>query len=631
MSRTVRIAAICGWMAVATVAVGPPAGAIAEQASQPAAPAAGRLDVGRYHACGVLSDASVRCWGYGGDGALGYAGTSSVGDDESPGAAGPVDLGAGRTATALSAGAVHTCALLDGGAVRCWGFGGNGRLGYAATDAVGDDDPPGAAGPVDLGDGRTAKAITAGRAHTCAILDDGTVRCWGFGFDGRLGYGTTDSVGDNEAPGSVGPVRLGDGRTATAITAGESHTCALLDDRTVRCWGFGSNGALGYGSTDAVGDNETPDAAGPVRLGGPAVAVTAGAFHTCALLDDGTVRCWGFGGNGRLGYANTQSIGDDESPAAAGPVALGRPAVAISAGNDHTCALLDDGTVRCWGLGANGRLGYASTNSIGDDEAPGSVGPVDLGADRRGSAVSAGGASTCARLDDQSVRCWGTGANGILGSCSTNSIGDDEVPGAAGPVELGAPGSPGAGCAGVPAAPPPASGVAAPGPAPPPSPSGLRPAAPRDGAQLAQTARAVALRACVRRTARRSRRGRRSCLERYGRTPGRVTTLRVKAVGARRVALRFRAVGTDGSRAPVARRYVVKQSRRPIRGAGDFARARALCKGACSFDVAAIGASVVLDVTDLSRRSAYYYSVAARDNVSARIGRRSATVRARTR
>ncbi|MBW3536082.1 MAG: hypothetical protein KY453_12855, partial [Gemmatimonadetes bacterium] len=102
----------------------------------------------------------------------------------------------------------------------------------------------------------------------------------------------------------------------------------------------------------------------------------------------------------------------------------------------HTCALLDDGNVRCWGYGAHGRLGYTRTNDIGDDETPGSVGPVDLGAGRTAVAVSAGGRHTCARLDDGSVRCWGAGFTGRLGYCDERDIGDDETPASVGPVDL---------------------------------------------------------------------------------------------------------------------------------------------------------------------------------------------------
>ena len=456
-----------------------PAGAGAEQASQPGSVAAAGLDVGQHHSCAILAGGGVRCWGYGADGQLGYTNTIAIGDDETPGSAGPVDLGQGRFATAISAGYVHTCALLDDRSVRCWGYGGDGRLGYVNTQNVGDDETPGSAGPVDLGQGRFATAITAGFGHTCALLDDGSVRCWGYGENGALGYANALSIGDDETPGSVGPVDLGQGRTATAISAGGDFTCAILDDRSVRCWGLGLDGRLGYGDTLRVGDDETPGSAGPVDLGTgrAARAISAGARGACALLDDATVRCWGEGREGALGYGDGKYVGDNETPGLFGPVDLGsgRTATAISAGR-HSCAVLNLGSVRCWGANVRGQLGYGRTDRIGDDEFPGSVGPVDLGPGRTATAVSAGELHTCARLDDDSVRCWGYGANGRLGYCDERDIGDDETPASAGPVNL----STAAVCAApAPAAPAPAAPApAAPAPAEqaaPPRPAGEGP------------------------------------------------------------------------------------------------------------------------------------------------------------
>ena len=395
------------------------------------------VSAGLAHTCALLDDGTVRCWGAGANGRLGYGNTNSIGDNEAPGSAGPVDLG-GREAVAVSAGDSHTCALLDDGAVRCWGLGGSGRLGYGNEDDIGDNETPASAGPVDLGAGREAVAVSAGGGHTCALLDNGTVRCWGFGGAGRLGYNNTDDIGDNETPGSVGPVDLG-GREALAVSTGAAHSCALLENGTVRCWGFGNAGRLGYGNANSIGDNETPGSVGPVQLGGEAVAVSAADSHTCALLDDGNVRCWGFGGDGRLGYGNANSIGDNELPSSVGPVDLGREAVAVSGGFAHTCALLDNGTVRCWGFGGNGRLGYGNSNSIGDNEAPGSAGPVDTGSPHGAgaTATSAGDDHSCALLDDGTVRCWGRGASGRLGYGNTDNTGDNETPGSVGPVDLG--------------------------------------------------------------------------------------------------------------------------------------------------------------------------------------------------
>ena len=442
-----------------------PGAAVAEQASEPGSPAAGQLAVGLYHSCALLAGGQVRCWGFNSSGQLGYGSTSTVGATQTPASVGPVDLGAGRSATEVSAGDVHTCALLDNRTVLCWGFGGDGRLGYGNTSNIGDKQTPGSVGPVSLGG--AAKAITAGGAHTCAILNDGSVRCWGFGGayqmnsggDGRLGYGNTSNVGDTPAttPDKEGPVYLGTGRTAVAISAGNSHTCAILDNGDVLCWGFGADGRLGYGDTNAVGSTPQtlPGNHGVVPLGGhKATAISAGDSHTCAILDDGSVRCWGFGGNGELGYGNPANAGNTPAttPDKEGAVYLGanRHAVAISAGGAHTCAILDNGSVLCWGYAADGRLGYGNTSNAGDTPAttPGQLGPVDLGSGRTAVAISAGGSHTCAQLDNGAVRCWGYGGDGRLGYCNENDVGNSLTPGSAGPVNL-LPGDGGVPCAPV--------------------------------------------------------------------------------------------------------------------------------------------------------------------------------------
>ena len=634
-----------------------PGGAAADQASQPSSPEAGMIATGNFHSCAVIAG-TVRCWGYGGDGALGYGNTQSIGDDEDPEAAGPVALGAGRTAVAVAAGSVHTCALLDNGAVRCWGFAGNGRLGYGNLDNIGDDEKPADVPPVSFGPGRTAKAIAAGSGHTCAILEDDSVRCWGFNLDGRLGLGNVDSVGDDEHPAQSPAVKLGAGRTAKAITAGGSHTCALLDNGAVRCWGFGGDGRLGYGKIADVGrfEDTTPDTVGPVNLGQNATAISAGFGHTCAILADSSLRCWGFAGDGRLGYANVSSIGDDEQPVSAGPVNVGGPVKAISSGFEHTCAVFKDGNVRCWGFGALGNLGYANTQTIGDDEVPSSVGPVALG--RPAAAVSAGQRHTCARLDDGSVRCWGSANNGRLGYCNEIRIGDDESPASAGPVAFGQPGIPGAGCPFVAPPPAPPAGDIAVTPARPSPPAAVVPGPDRLSTLLvAERARAAKYRSCLRSAKRRFtadlRRARRvvgargrllqrrlarasntrrraGCVKRYGRRPGRVRDLKAMATGGGKVKLSFTVVGSDSGKAPAARVYVVKQSLKPIRTARDFSRAAVLCKGRCAFDgLTSIEATAELEITELVPRRLYHYAVAARDNVSSRVGPRSRSVAVR--
>lgn len=393
------------------------------------------IGIGEYHMCSMLDNGRVRCWGQNFSGQLGYGNTTAIGDDETAGAAGPVNLGPVEGAVETATGASHSCALFADGTVRCWGLGSSGQLGYASTSNIGDDENVGSAGPVDLG-GRSAVEIATGASHTCALLDDGAVRCWGLGSSGQLGYGNTVNVGDDELPSTGEPIALG-GLNALAITAGGDHTCAVLATGIVRCWGSNGSGQLGYANTTTIGDNESPAAAGPVALGGSATAISAGQSHTCATLSDGTSRCWGSGASGRLGYGNTFAIGDNENPSLAGAVSLGRSAAVVSAGGSHSCAPLDNGTVRCWGLAASGQLGYASTTDIGDTELPSTAGPVNLGSGRSGLAVSTGKSHTCAVLENGTLRCWGLSSSGQLGYGNTTTIGDNETPAFVGPVDVG--------------------------------------------------------------------------------------------------------------------------------------------------------------------------------------------------
>jgi alpha-tubulin suppressor-like RCC1 family protein len=656
----------------AAAAVALPSGSSAELASEPTNPAAGQLDAGQSFSC-ALQSGQVRCWGFNREGELGLGHGNTIGDDETPSAANPVDLGAGRTATSVSAGDFHTCAVLDASVadsrLRCWGFGQNGRLGTGNEDSIGDTESPASIPTVNLGAGRSAKAVTAGGSHTCAILDDDTVRCWGYAYYGELGYGNPDpdpatpdiepnplDIGDDETPASVGPVNLGAGRTAKAIAAGSLHTCAILDNNTVRCWGRNGDGELGYGNVTNVGDRDIPASAGPVDLGAgrTAKAIAAGVAQTCAILDNGSVRCWGLGADGRLGTGNTLKIGDDETPGMVPPVDLGpgRTARAIAIGNGFACALLDDNSVRCWGFGLDGRLGYGNKLTIGDNESPGSFGPVSLGTGRSAAAVALGDRHACARLDDGNVRCWGYGANGRLGHCSDENIGDDELPSVIGPVDLGVPGIGAASCAdsggdG-------GGGGTTPKPAPP-KPITPGPATP-DTALIAERSRRASFRSCLSRVARHARREiraarrlsgqrkararrhikrhrsrlKRACIRRHGRTPGRVTGLTAEG-GKRRIVLTFTAPGTDGGKPPAARTYLVKQSRRPIRSSRSFRKAQTLCKGRCHIpSITKVGGTVTLAITDLGRRKTYYYAVAARDNVTRKLGRRSKPAKAKT-
>jgi len=285
--------------------------------------------------------------------------------------------------------------ILDGGALRCWGYGATGALGYGNTNTIGDDETPASIGNVDVGG--PVKQVAAGdyanprapngSGHTCALLVNGEVRCWGSGALGQLGYGNTDTIGDDETPAQVGAVDVGG--PVAQIAAGTSHTCALLVDGAVRCWGSNYRCALGEPGGETIGDDETPASVGDIEIGGPALQVAVGDGHTCVLLTDGRVRCWGMGENGQLG--DGESTADVCAPSAT-TVDIDGGVVQLSTSGHHTCALLASGAVQCWGRSR-------TWSSFG-------------GTARQ---VSAGGLHSCVVLANGAVRCMGSDMFGVLG------------------------------------------------------------------------------------------------------------------------------------------------------------------------------------------------------------------------
>ncbi len=274
------------------------------------------------------------------------------------------------------------------------------------------------------------REVHVGSFHTCVLTRAGGVRCWGGATNGELGLGSTDNIGDDELPSSAPNVDLGG--AATQLAVGYQHSCALLDSNELRCWGTNTFGQLGYGHTDTIGDDETPASQPPVQLGAGAIAqIALGRFHTCALFDDGRVRCWGVGTTmvnpsaGPLGYGIPDAIGDDEPPESAGDVPVGASVSAIALGMNHSCALTDAGDLRCWGDGRDGQLGYGDALSSGINNTPADTGdmPVGMPVD----AVEPGSGTTCILVADGTLRCIGYNGNGALGLGNTEDLGDDEL------------------------------------------------------------------------------------------------------------------------------------------------------------------------------------------------------------
>lgn len=328
----------------------------------------------------------IRCWGDNQDGQAGQESSlTAIGTVAGHMAnLAEIDVGTVGEASEIVTGAGHACVIV-GTTVKCWGRNDRGQLGQEHGVDVGGQSGDMGVNLLDtnLGTGVVPAAIVAGDNHTCVFTQqDGDVLCWGDNVRGQLGIESRDEIGSTL--GSMGDnlnkAVLGTGDVVQGLTAGGEHTCVLLDDGRVKCWGSNRYGQLGAGVTDlAIGDDvgHLGDALDPVDLGLSITVreIVAGFAHTCVLADSlsvvGGVKCWGHNGRGQLGQANLDVVGDDPGEVAAlAWVDLGTNvhAVQLSAGANHTCVLLDDGAVKCWGANHHGQLGQDHTDDVGFKE-----------------------------------------------------------------------------------------------------------------------------------------------------------------------------------------------------------------------------------------------------------------------
>jgi alpha-tubulin suppressor-like RCC1 family protein len=299
---------------------------------------------GGFHTCAILAAGTARCWGANNQGELGDGTTTSR--------LSPVSVSGLTNAVAVAAGGTHTCALLADGKARCWGANDSGQVGAGHTSPLGSP-------PVSVTGLTNAVAITAGADHTCALLADGTVRCWGRNSEGQLGDGTTT---DRSSPVSVAGLS-----NAVAITAGADHTCALLADGTARCWGFNTDGELGEG-TSSLPRSVPSTVSGLTNAGG----IAGGANHTCALAAAGNEYCWGYNVNGQLGdnttsqrltpvavkvFVRVATISQLLTLGSVAQISAGDAGGQSVGDSGHSCAVIADGSLRCWGDNPFGEIG----------------------------------------------------------------------------------------------------------------------------------------------------------------------------------------------------------------------------------------------------------------------------------
>lgn len=348
------------WLRGMLLAVAIAAPSLASGCKRNKPPARVRIWLGPSHACSLQRNLELECWGNNDAGQLGDRSTTSR---EYPGL-----VANGGRPDDVAIGARHTCAL-SGGGIRCWGDGARGQLGTGLVVRLASPSVPVAWHGAPLAG---ARALAAGGDQTCAVTEDG-VRCWG---DGKIDPAAMPGMEHADKLLAVGP----------------KHVCvSLTEPKAVRCAGADDRG-------QSAGN-------GPILAGAAIKALTAGAKHSCALLEDGSVQCWGANDAGQLGDGTAQ---DSRVPAL---VSALPPAVEIHAGASHTCARLRNNTVACWGANAQHQLVDGTTKpSSKPIPVPGLIGVVEL---------AVGGDSACVRLGDGEVRCWGANASGQLGDGTT--------------------------------------------------------------------------------------------------------------------------------------------------------------------------------------------------------------------
>jgi alpha-tubulin suppressor-like RCC1 family protein len=335
------------------------------------------IAAGMFHSCVILDNNQVKCWGYNSNGQLGYDDAKNRGVAYGEMAdLRYVNLGVGRTAKSITVAPSNTCAILDNDKVKCWGFTGYQEVGHPEKLSIGDNVGEMAAlDYVKLGINRTAKSISLGSNHVCAILDNDLVKCWGDNYRGSLGY--DNNVQGLWALGvsyrdPFDYVNLGVGRTAKSISAGDASTCAILDNGQLKCWGNNEFGQLGYDDTTSRGDKEGDIAALKnvnLGVGRTAKSIAAGIRHTCVILDNNQVKCWGSNVYGQLGLDDFVGRGNKAGDMAVLDyvnLGIGRTAKNITVGHGHTCVILDNDRIKCWGNNQFGQLGYDDTTSRGN-------------------------------------------------------------------------------------------------------------------------------------------------------------------------------------------------------------------------------------------------------------------------
>ena len=345
------------------------------------------LAVGYEHSCAILRDQTVRCWGINTEGQLGNNTTINSAE--------PVVAIGVSGAVSIYAGFEATCATLEDGSVMCWGESG--------TDVFGSESNDDLLVPTQITALSDNLSMDSGQGFSCQIRPDNTVSCAGTGRDGEQGDGSTDRNSVYTAVSGISDV--------VELDLGRHHACAISNNGTVSCWGSNNDGETGLGS-DSPSDVPTP-----VQVPGISAATKLALTESssCALLENSTIQCWGRNRDGEIGSG---SVNDEEfSPQTVAGISN---ATAITANDEHVCALLADQTVRCWGDNSRGVLNNGDA-TFSDQNTPQVA--LDL---RQVTAIGAGEDYMCAlsgtNSGNRKIQCVGENDENQLGVVSNLRI-----------------------------------------------------------------------------------------------------------------------------------------------------------------------------------------------------------------
>ncbi len=295
----------------------------------------------------------------------------------------------------IAAGRGVTCAVTEDGRVRCWGRNDLSQLGTGSRSDFQNK-------PALVADLTDVVSVGVGLAQACALTKGGRVACWG----------KNETAGDEQHAVRGFPATVVE-RDAKLLTVGGRHACIVTTAGAAQCFGWGSDGQLGTGTP-----NSTSDAKAVAGLGAGVLLLSAGEEHTCGVTQGGKLQCWGSARYGRLGNGSSQTYAGSLFPIDV--VGMKADVASVAAGGDRTCALSSKGAVTCWGRWKPGRpLSDAQPTEI-------TATPLEIAGLERGvDAITVGHAHACALMHGGNVKCWGWNERGQLGN---GAVADSETP-----------------------------------------------------------------------------------------------------------------------------------------------------------------------------------------------------------